>query len=463
MTLSLRAYLTDTTTAMPHGLRDVLARKGVHSLRQLLRTDVAASTVSWLGGGPPVTVLDDGGVQEKVTIVVFADGYARASQLDFTKDVAKLFVTGLFGVDFYKANRPNFRVVQLGLVSADDTISAPTTPRDTAIGLVFDATDFNNAGFQSYTDDTFRRIAKALRVWRLDGDIVAVQAHATGNWGKWVSRMMAVTTDVAATVIAHELGHCFGLGDEYVGPKQTMTYTGGEPGDPNLTIETDRTKVKWGSLIAANTPVPTTSTPAGWVSDRDVGLFQGGLRRFPKGVYRPSDDCRMNHDATPFCRVCADTVTAALRYAIEHQGTPGGGGVPGASDHVAVTVRQRADGSQVIVGVTPARAVSLLGPPRPAAEAHVAWLGDDVVAATPACTTGEHDFSGDGPDGEPWHRFADDGSEVFELHVPAERVDELRFGRVALADFVAAASWADAVTHPATRILLEPRRPRWAR
>ena len=397
-TLSLRAYCVDGNAPMANGLRALFAAKGVHSLRELHRTNLAASTVSWTGGGPPVTVIDDGGAQEKVTIVVLADGYAQQSQGAFVAEVERLF-SELFTLDFYQANLQSFRVVRLGLVSKNDTLTRFVTrahksvyevPSDTALGLAWDGS-FSNAGFLPYSNEVFARVNKAVRVWRLDGDVVAVQANVASPevWGKWSSRMMAMSPGLHGATVGHELGHCFGLADEYVGSGATATYTGSEPTEPNVTTTANRTTVKWKDLIAAATPIPTPiPAPAGWVSDRDIGLFEGAYRDYPKGIYRPSDNCRMREESERFCRVCAGVVADGLRAALSEGGRPGGGGAPGGSNLVSLTVRRQASGAGAVIGVAPARLAFPVGTPVPGLGAHVAWSGDQIVAAAPLSPVG---------------------------------------------------------------------------
>ncbi len=467
--LDLRAFLADTHTPLPVDLRDLFARTGTHSLRELLETNRDAAWVPWHGASV-ATVMDNPGVNRKVTIVVLADGYGIGSQHEFVDTVHALF-TDLFGIDFYAENKASFRVVRVGLVSQDDQQSTPEAPRDNAIGLVYSGT-FGDAGFATYTEDVYRRIAKAVRVWGLDGDVVAVQAHTTGAdtvWGKWSSHMMALSSGLDAWTLAHELGHCFGLDDEYVGkdftaPGKIQTWPADtEPGAPNLTAESDRTKVKWRQLIAATTPVPTpVPPPAGWESSRDVGLFEGGERTFLKGVYRPSDMCRMRDATTTkprFCRVCQDAVSSALSYAIDHDGRPAGGGQPpgGEGGAVGLTVARRSDGSQVIIGIAPVRGSLLGAAPAAGARANVVWRGDRILGAAPSSSSvTAHAFRAAEP-----HLDVDEELEVFEVAVPADLLDgadpaELRFGTVVLEDDAPGLHWTDAVARPSSRVLIEP-------
>src|SRR3954453_10395405 len=94
----------------------------------------------------------------------------------------------------------------------------------------------------------------------------------------------------AIEIALHEMGHAaFGLADEYEyyagctsGETDHNTHAATEPSEPNVTVQADRTKVKWRHLIAAGTVVPTTrnadctkcDTQANPVAVDSVGLFE---------------------------------------------------------------------------------------------------------------------------------------------------------------------------------------------
>jgi hypothetical protein len=113
-------------------------------------------------------------------------------------------------------------------------------------------------------------------------------------------------------IVLHELGHALGgLGDEYEYDSSVDTYTGGEPGSPNLTIQTARNSVKWFDLITPTTPVPTWNRPdctnAGLLPPAQwedvIGTYEGGgYHRC--GIYRPDRSCTMRTSSAPFCEVC---------------------------------------------------------------------------------------------------------------------------------------------------------------
>ncbi|MDQ3988214.1 MAG: FG-GAP-like repeat-containing protein, partial [Actinomycetota bacterium] len=126
-----------------------------------------------------------------------------------------------------------------------------------------------------------------------------------------------VTRGVGWDVIAHEFGHGFAsLADEYC---RSGAHPGGEPGEVNVTANSNRATLKWRRFVRATTPVPTGvnpkpgsgactgwtvgARPADWDSALDAGLFEGAKYR-DSGLYRPAENCRMLGNSPPFCPVC---------------------------------------------------------------------------------------------------------------------------------------------------------------
>ena len=98
--------------------------------------------------------------------------------------------------------------------------------------------------------------------------------------------------------------------------QDSKAYTGGEPGQPNATINKNRASLKWGWAVAAATPLPTGGDsytppkPATWNDNQSVGLFEGGSANYSTGIYRPVLSCRMNSNNPPFCPVCNKAMSA---------------------------------------------------------------------------------------------------------------------------------------------------------
>jgi hypothetical protein len=125
----------------------------------------------------------------------------------------------------------------------------------------------------------------------------------------------------------HELGHsAFSLADEYESregciydePLQNK-YKGREPGEPNVTTNTDLRTIKWRHFIDASRVVPIMLNPdcskcdprPSPVTAGTVGAFEGAFE-FHCGCFRPEFNCKMRVKTEPFCAVCQDRILRVL-------------------------------------------------------------------------------------------------------------------------------------------------------
>lgn len=102
------------------------------------------------------------------------------------------------------------------------------------------------------------------------------------------------------------------LGDEYF--SGAANYTGVEPGNVNLTINTNRNTLKWRDFVNPTTPIPTALAN---ITDQsqDAGVFPGatiGQNQFATGLFRPAWNARMNSNALVFCPVCYNRIHNVL-------------------------------------------------------------------------------------------------------------------------------------------------------
>ncbi|HEY0412425.1 MAG TPA: M64 family metallopeptidase [Allosphingosinicella sp.] len=112
----------------------------------------------------------------------------------------------------------------------------------------------------------------------------------------------------------HELGHSFGLADEYDDSSQPTPEP--HPLEPNITDKRNAAKAPWAALctpgIASNPTCAAGIVPP--VPLGVVGTFEGARYR-PTGRYRPTAECLMQRTDRPFCPVCQAQVRKALASA----------------------------------------------------------------------------------------------------------------------------------------------------
>jgi hypothetical protein len=268
----------------------------------------------------------------KRNLVVMGDGFTAADQPTFNTYVQTALMDGVFGRDYFSEDASAYNIYRINLESvdsgvsqrtwdekgtpdtSDDTISSDT-PRNTALGIIFSG-QWSHCWLE-YGTNTEQLITNAIDTWVPDADNVLIVLNEPGFGGCGGGGRAHVTLGVGWEVIAHEFGHGIGgLADEY---SVQGNYTGGEQGWINLTTVTDRATTKWRQFIDTTTPLPTGvgaaanynqgPRPAGWSSNFDAGLFEGG-GTLNTGIYRPVENCRMNGNSPEFCPVCYTSLKA---------------------------------------------------------------------------------------------------------------------------------------------------------
>lgn len=304
---------------------------------------------------PSRKFIDNGPPEKKVDLLIVGDGYAKADMEKFREDV-KHYTDALFGTSPFKERRKEFNVWMIEVESKESGVDRPMSNEwvENALGTMYDT--FGSARYILTEENrTLRDICGQVPY---DALAILVNDDRYGGGGIYNLYTTCFTkTDKKGMewqmdyVFVHELGHSFGgLGDEYY--TSSVAYTdfyqaGVEPWEPNLTTQTDRTKLKWRSFVAPATPVPTLWRKEEYDSlesvraklDRlapdyyqkrkplydagqaiitgaqyknTVGLFEGG-GYVSKGVYRPAVDCRMfTLSLVGFDPVCSTAINAVI-------------------------------------------------------------------------------------------------------------------------------------------------------
>lgn len=277
-------------------------------------------------------IRDRGPESTSWNLVVVGDGFTSAEQTVYQTAV-DTFVTELLASPPFDesivSNSINvFRVdVESNESGADNPATCPdgTTPFG---GAATTAATYFDAEYCSGTVRRLLTVDEALVVTEVNAlvpewdAIVAIVNHY--EWGGAGSPDVAVYSLGAGPDVAiHELGHePFGLADEYEsyagcssGETTQDNYTGGEPYEPNVTIDTNRATLKWGNRVDATTALPTTTnsdctqcdTQLSPVPAGTIGCFEGAFYHHC-GAFRPAFDCKMRVSSFDFCRVCQDVV-----------------------------------------------------------------------------------------------------------------------------------------------------------
>lgn len=299
--------------------------------------------------GEVVSILESGPAATKVDLLVLGEGYTAGEADKFRSDLERL--AGVF-LEFepFKSRSSDFNIRGLHVPSDESGISNPRKDvwRASPLGLSFNAFDSDRYVL------TFanRRLREAAAQAPYDTLILLFNDRKYGGggiFGLWST--CAADSSEAAYLFVHEFGHSFaGLADEYYTSQvsyEDFNREGVEPWEPNITALQDPEHIKWGDLVAADTPIPTPWNQARYdeaslayqarraelrargASEeeaealfdevraltgpmlraephfRAVGAFEGGGYR-AKGIWRPQADCIMfTRNPDTFCQVCA--------------------------------------------------------------------------------------------------------------------------------------------------------------
>ncbi len=254
-------------------------------------------------------------------IVLLAEGFTAGQQAAFNTACTN-FVTALRGTPPFNDLSPVLNVFRVNVVSTDSGADDPTSAGGTGATArtYFDAT-FGGNGIRRLllVNTTTALQVAAAQVPEFSLVLVVVNSTVYGGAGGSVGTYSLAN---GATEIAiHEAGHtAFGLADEYAyyaGGNETGRdhHPAGEPSEPNVTTNTDRTTLKWRWAVASSTAIPTMQNPncatvdsrASTVPAGTVGAFEGA-HYYHCDAYRPEHDCKMRTLGVGFCRVCRQVI-----------------------------------------------------------------------------------------------------------------------------------------------------------
>ncbi len=301
-------------------------------------------------------IQESGPPAEKVDLLVIGEGYVEAELLKFHADARRL-VGALFEEEPFRSRRSDFNVWGLDLPSARSGVSRPRALEFRRTPLSAEYNIFDSERYLlTYDNRALRDAASAAPYEFLE--ILVNEAQYGGGGIFNFQATAAADTGFAEYVFIHEFGHHFaGLADEYY--TSDVAYETGaayhpEPWEPNVTALHDPENLKWGDLVADDTPLPTPWTKEAFEQgstaaqrerrslravgapeneldalftaqmDRETALLQAmphagrvgafeGASYEPTGLYRPEIDCIMfTRNPVGFCRVCQRAITRVI-------------------------------------------------------------------------------------------------------------------------------------------------------
>lgn len=250
--------------------------------------------------------LHGGDAHQGIDVVFVSEGYAIDQQQLFMAD-ARVAMESLFEHEPFRELRDRFNIRALFVPSERADVSQPSQHRwhETPCGSHFD----------TFYSDRYLMTDKLFQLYDLlEGtptEHIIVLANTPVYGGGGIYNLYAMTSARQSwfrPVVVHEFGHSFaGLADEYFYDDQYETFypEGIEPWEPNLSTLT-HFDAKWAHLLG---------DPA--ALSEGIGIYEGGGYQ-SKGVFRPSDNCRMRTNEHPvFCAVCREAIARTVRYHTE--------------------------------------------------------------------------------------------------------------------------------------------------
>lgn len=234
------------------------------------------------------TVLSNGSTASRYDMVILGDGYRAVEQTRFNQDVQS-FLTALFQKQPYATFAAYYNVHTVFRASVDSGADHPDAVPPLVRNTVYDAS-YNTGGTARclYINNTSQALADAALAPANEGRVL-VMVNDSRYGGCASTFAVSYNGGSMNEVQIHELGHSLGsLADEYDYPNQT--YTGGEPGQANITAS------------------PTGQKWSHWWGTDGISAFQGaGYYQF--GLYRPRSDCLMRTLGVTLCAVCKEQIS----------------------------------------------------------------------------------------------------------------------------------------------------------
>ena len=261
----------------------------------------------------PVTVVQEGKVENPIDIAFMAEGY-QAEEMQVFLDDVNTATEAIFKHEPFRSLRDRFRIIAVCCPSIDSGASEPGHGKwlNTALHSSFD-TFYSDRYLTTLHLFDMHDLLAGLAYEHI---IVLVNTDNYGGGGVLNSYNLTMTHHPKfKPVVVHEFGHSFaGLADEYAYPYEEIDAypLDVEPWEKNITTLRDF-KSKWADMVTPDARVSrrdsTIATDKG-----NIGLYQSAGYRM-QGVYRPTEDCRMRTNENPeFCPVCQRAIRDVINF-----------------------------------------------------------------------------------------------------------------------------------------------------
>jgi hypothetical protein len=283
----------------------------------VLETTLDPATFAALPAQEVELVILRGAQQEPALLVNFyAEGYPANGRDGFLTDARSLVRT--LESSLPEQERMEFRAVwspsNVALGSAED-LGSPVPERDSFLGLYYPYW----MGYHRWQVIVYptreKRFRDAIGQVPYDYPIAVLDTAVYTNVGNY-NELTAVANDTgrAGPLLLHEIGHFFGLNEEYSSGGTELTFARGltEPWSQNMTWNPDAATLKWRALVQPGTPIPTPNSA--WTG-QNIGAYHGGYGGDEERTHIPVPPgaCIMSTGQS-FCAVCSAAIADKVKF-----------------------------------------------------------------------------------------------------------------------------------------------------
>ncbi|MEZ4751308.1 MAG: M64 family metallopeptidase [Bdellovibrionota bacterium] len=268
--------------------------------------------------GLEVRALKQATVQPQIRVNFYAEGYLASRKDRFWQDAQKAVnalsennFPGFSQMSFYAVFYPSNKA----LGSAKD-LGLPVEERDSFLGLYFPYWEKFGRWYHVLYPTRVSKYRDGIGLVPYDYPVILVDDSNYWGVGNFRELTAVPTGSWSFTyLLLHEMGHFFGLNEEYEsgGPTElSFAPEIEEPWSQNITFLRDPQGLKWKEFVASSTPIPTPASQ--WTSGK-YGAYKGGYAQsVPENTsHKPGIGCVMASQGN-FCAICKHAIEARVQF-----------------------------------------------------------------------------------------------------------------------------------------------------
>lgn len=259
---------------------------------------------------------------DSLKVNIYAEGYSADKKALFFADAEKT-AAALLKNNFPQVSHMSFYAVfaasNLALGTATN-LGFPVKERDSFLGLYFPYWDNFGRWYHVLYPTREEKFREALASAPYDYAIVLVDSDdyfGVGNFREHTA--IPARNSAFIYLLLHEIGHYFGLNEEYDSSGRTELEFAPqivEPWSQNITFlrSKDHSSLKWNKFVSPLTPLPTSFSS--WEENpAKYGAYRGGYAESePLGhSHKPGLNCVMDR-YQDFCDVCKEAISKVIEF-----------------------------------------------------------------------------------------------------------------------------------------------------